>query len=586
MRLLELTSNHGSFRSVRFHPKGLSLIVGRKQNPDDHDREHSFNGVGKSLLLYLVDFCLGSKENAELSEKLPGWEFTLSFEANSQTYVVSRSTDNQRQVLVNEETQPLNKFTEALGKDLFGLAKPVKYLTYRSLISQFIRQGKAAYMAHDQTKDQERQYAKQVRTSYLLGLDENLVDKKRELREEHERLDKLRKNFKNDTLLRDYFYGDRDAKLELKDLEEEIQRLESEKDSFRVAENYSEMVVQAEETRRQWRAKRNALHLMEGSLQQIARSLKQQPDVRADQVETIYAAAKRDLPDMVRRQLSEVSNFHEELIESRTRRLTAEKHRIERRIDELKPELQDLERRKDEFVEFLGSHGALDEYEALLQRLAEKKRQAERLTEYKKLEEEYRKRANENKLDMSRENVRTGEYLDAAQSLTEEISDRFRTMARRIYPGKTSGLKIQSNDGNNLLRFDIEPRIQADASDGIAETKLFCFDMTVLLGRRNHRMDFLMHDSRLYPNIDPRQRVELFRIAYEYSQKHDFQYIASLNQDNLESMAGEISEEEFKKLFGDNIVLELTDDSDSGKLLGISVDLDYGHINKTSKEVA
>lgn len=92
MRLIELTANQETFRTVRFNETGLTLVVGKKSDPTDTSREHSTNGVGKSLLLYLVSFCLGSKVNKELQEKLPEWEFTLTFEMEGRRRTATPST--------------------------------------------------------------------------------------------------------------------------------------------------------------------------------------------------------------------------------------------------------------------------------------------------------------------------------------------------------------------------------------------------------------------------------------------------------------------------------------------------------------
>lgn len=143
------------------------------------------------------------------------------------------------------------------------------------------------------------------------------------------------------------------------------------------------------------------------------------------------------------------------------------------------------------------------------------------------------------------------------------------------------GLIIHNNEGENKVRFDIDARIQGDASDGIGESKVFCFDMTVLLGQHNHKMKVLMHDNRLYHGIDPRQCLELFRIADQATQTAETQYIATISEANLTAMREKMEKpEEFKSLFAENIVLELTDDSDQGKLLGITVDLDYDSSRK------
>ncbi len=192
------------------------------------------------------------------------------------------------------------------------------------------------------------------------------------------------------------------------------------------------------------------------------------------------------------------------------------------------------------------------------------------------MEQECQERSQQTKLQMSHENIRATEFLKAATPLTEEISERFRSMARRMWPNHTCGLVVHNNGGENKVRFDIDARIQGDASDGIGETKIFCFDMTVLLGRKNHSIPFLMHDNRLYQGIDPRQCAELFEIADELCRESGCQYIASLNEDKLTAIRANMEDpSRFDPLFTQNTVLELTDDTDEGKLLGITVDLLY-----------
>ena len=89
-------------------------------------------------------------------------------------------------------------------------------------------------------------------------------------------------------------------------------------------------------------------------------------------------------------------------------------------------------------------------------------------------------------------------------------------------------------------------------------------------------MRFLTYDNRLFPGIDPRQRAEVFRIAADCGTKFDFQYIATINETDLEAMRSEMNDDkEFNSLFGEGTVLELTDESAVGKLLGINLDLSY-----------
>ncbi len=53
----------------------------------------------------------------------------------------------------------------------------------------------------------------------------------------------------------------------------------------------------------------------------------------------------------------------------------------------------------------------------------------------------------------------------------------------------------------------------------------------------------------------------------------DKQYIATVNQNQLDEIKKHMSDKEYKKIIIKSTVLTLTDESDTAKLLGIKVDL-------------
>lgn len=585
MRLIELTANHDSFRTVTFNRSGLSLIIGKKANPDDHDRKHSTNGVGKSLLLYLIDFCLGAKENPELEDKLPDWEFSLRFELDGEEKTVTRKTAEQDTVSLNGVPITLDNYNKLLLSKVFLIDEKVKYLTFRALIGLFVRQGKGAYVSFEKVNQQENSKTYLLRMAYLLGLDIELVERKRELKEELDKLSSLQKSFSKEGFLREYMTGEKDVRLKLKALKSEIADLRGKVDNFKVAENYEDIRQQAQATKRQWKKATDRLHRLVNVLSNIEQSLKTQPDLDGNVVAKTYESLGRELPDLVVKRLEEVTEFHSELIRTRVQRLTAEKHRIQREQKSVVTQIKKLDEEKDSYFQFLGSHGELVEYQALVNSLNVAERQAEKLTEFDELDKQRKERTRQCKLEMQEENIRASEALEASAGYIDEVLDIFRDMALRIWPGKVSGLLIENNEGQNLIRFEIDARIEADASDGVSETKIFCFDMTVMSLQKNHAMRFLAHDNRLYPGIDPRQRAEVFRIAADCGAKFDFQYIATINETDLEAMRSEMNDdEEFETLFGQGTVLELTDESAAGKLLGINLDLSYLKVRPKEEE--
>lgn len=113
---------------------------------------------------------------------------------------------------------------------------------------------------------------------------------------------------------------------------------------------------------------------------------------------------------------------------------------------------------------------------------------------------------------------------------------------------------------------------------------MFCFDW-LLLNCQVSKIKFIAHDSRMFANMDPRQRETLFRIVNECCQNTDFQYICSINEDALLSFQSMMGEEEYKNIIQDNIIMELNDDDPSSKLLGVQIDIDLEDKGKSSEDM-
>ncbi|MGP8323346.1 MAG: DUF2326 domain-containing protein [Methanosarcinaceae archaeon] len=116
------------------------------------------------------------------------------------------------------------------------------------------------------------------------------------------------------------------------------------------------------------------------------------------------------------------------------------------------------------------------------------------------------------------------------------MRDHFRSLAKILYPDSVAGLTIECNDGENQLQFNIDAKIESDASDGINNVKIFCYDLTILFKGYNHNIDFVFHDSRLFDGIDGRQKVDMFKTVYQKFTPVNKQYIATVNQNQLDEI--------------------------------------------------
>ncbi len=123
---------------------------------------------------------------------------------------------------------------------------------------------------------------------------------------------------------------------------------------------------------------------------------------------------------------------------------------------------------------------------------------------------------------------------------------------------------VVDTDRNGNYKFYIS---REKSSEGIERMDIFCYDLMLIeMYRKNvpQGIDFLIHDSTLYDAVDSRQRAKAIELANEKSNQHDFQYIFTINSDQLPL-------NDFSEGFNynDYVVKYLTDKDISESLLGI-----------------
>lgn len=583
MKLLSLRANQPSFHPVIFKD-GINIIVGKQVAPHTENDGNTYNGVGKSLTLHLIHFCLGSNKIDSFSQKLPDWEFTLRFEINGEEYYSSRRTDDQSKVVFCGEPLTVTALRAKLLNLCFGLSDSPKHMTWNSLFSRFARRYRICYSAFDSFVPKESDYSKILNNCYLLGIETALIVSKKDLRDRQTSASTTEKAIKKDPMFRQYYLGKHDAELDVADLEYRIQELEKQISAFKVSNNYHELEKEADEKSYQKKTLENRRTLISNYIKNIEDAFKETEEVKEEKLLKVYAAANVEIPAMVQKNIEDVLQFHSNLITSRNARLRRELAKQKAELKSIDEEIARLGQRMDELLDYLNSHGALEEYVALTKQLSSLQNELNRVLEYQKILKAYRDTELDIKASLIAENKETEEYLAQEHKYLSDLMTKFGDYAKRFYPKKKSGLLIKNNPGENMLRYTIEARIEDDSSDGVNEVRMFCFDLLLLTCQKSN-MRFIFHDSRLFANMDPRQRNMLFRIVNEICQNNDFQYICSINEDALLSVQSMMSPDEIEQILTENIILELKDDASESKLLGIQVDIDLEDRGKFSEEI-
>lgn len=582
MKLLSLRANNPTFHPVIFKD-GINIIVGKQATPSRGNDGNTYNGVGKSLILHLVHFCLGAKKIDSFEKKLAGWEFTLEFESGNQKYYSTRGTDDQNKVNFCGEIISLSALRQKMLQLCFDITNPPKNMTWNTLFSRFVRRYRSCYSTFDSFVPKESDYSKILNNCFLLGIDTDLIISKKELRDKQNAATETERTLKKDPLFKQYYLGKNDAELDVVDLEYRIEQLQLQISQFKVSENYHQLEEEANDKSYHKKRLENKRSLISSYIKNIEDAFAETAQVKEEMLLKVYEAANIEIPEMVKKSIDDVLKFHSNLLMSRNTRLRKELSKQKAELKSIDEQIHSLGLRMDELLDFLNSHGALEEYVALTKQLSSLKTELGRIHEYQRILKAYRDTVLDIKASLIAEDRQAEEYLENEKEYLTGLRNQYSTFAKMFYPKKRSGLIIKNNSGDNMLRYTLDARIEDDSSDGVNEVRIFCFDLLLLLCKKS-KLRFIMHDSRLFANMDPRQREVLFRIVHHVCEEEHLQYICSINEDALLSIQPLMSEE-YAKIVQDNIILELNDDSPKSKLLGIQIDVDLEDKRKSSDDI-
>ncbi|HGL6072115.1 TPA: DUF2326 domain-containing protein [Enterobacter hormaechei] len=561
MKLIRLTCDQPTFHPVHFNDTGLTLIIGDSSK----EKEGSSNGVGKTLILGLVQHCLGANADKKLTSAVPDWWFSLLFSHNGVEYLISR-TGNGKKLLLNDKTISLKAFKDLLDKiGIFNLENNIPYLSFRSLFKRFSRYTRDDCISPTRTK-KEQDFEALLRTAFLLGIDHNLILSKRNNKQELDKVSQSLKNWQDDDILKDMFRAGSQPKVRYEWLEREIPRLQDELNTFQVHEQYRAIENETNSLTIKLREVKKNKNIAEFKVSNIEKTLLSHPDISREDLLELYNGLQEIFKPETLAHFESVENFHKSLSFNRKKRLENDKIKLLLEIESLKIDINDISALRDSYLESLQGKKAFDEYAVIARQLAEFKEEKERLHDYLNFSINLQKKAQnlrERKVEQDRLAVNY-----ASTNPLSEYDKFFAELAEIMYPRVPAGIVLDVNTGDNKIRYDLSIQIEGDDSDGINDARILCFDWLVFTCGENHAMDMLWHDNRLFADIDPGVRARWFSFVNQSLKRSGKQYIASLNTENFNAMETTLSEIEMLELKS-KIVLTLRGDKAENKLLGI-----------------
>lgn len=572
-----------TFRPVELKG-GMNVVLADQAK--DADETESTNGLGKTTLLRIIHFCLGSdlaRDKVLNHPALAGVTFGVDFTYGGAEYSASRNTAAPKRVVISKalaagrslDVEAVDAGFVAVDLDawrdlLSALYFPqtlvrendaVRYSpSFRELALYFGRIGKAAYVDPQLTFQGQSGASKRLCVSYLLGLNWGLQRKL---------VGELAARANVKALIKAIRTADDTAAQTIGDLEAERVALETqlrvkkeEMDNFNVREDYRDLERQLGSVDGEIHELVNA-NFSDTRLRDFyVQSAAEQPEADPERPVQILRSAGAVFKEEALKTLEQVAKFHADVYRNRKEFLQSEIQRLTDAIDARTAKIDELSRRKQELLGILRSSGAIDTLIALQRSYTDINSRHEvlaaRIADMKK----YDRRDDEIAATISNERSLLKADLEDRREAIDEARALFAQYTAELY-GKPGKLGVDVGPEGYSFSFTID----RGGSDGVDQMVVFCFDLTwaSLIAKRGEGFPTLLHDSSIFADVDPRQYAAALRLAAAKSAEFGFQYVCTLNSGSLPAAHfGDFKLDDFVRL-------TLTDEGPSGRLLGMKL---------------
>ena len=530
---------------IEFH-NGINIVCADKtEKSKDTDTR---NGTGKSTLLHLIDYCFMAKPMEKIieSEEFQKFTFTIEFVDNKNNlYKIRRSIKEPEKILIavnsdDFEEKTIEDTIGLLRKIMFGLPEKEKDpLTFRTLMNAVMRDEEDGFSK--KTFYQYCYWPKYMSDAvnlHLIGLDyRNPIEKDKLIKKKNEFgkiIFGLTKELEKKGL---------EKKAALKSqkviIDNDIQKRKKQIDEFKVHSEYEKIQFEANRLTRNLNELQNHIFVIRETVGEYEESLSEEIEFNIDDLESLYKSLEIHFKDELKKEFSDITNFHKRLIENRNNYLAEEIKKLKEAEQKLNEKSIDFDEKRSQLFQILQTHGALSEYNKILERLDGLKKGSNQLGHYIEMHDEiaeYNKEKQEATNNIATNNSKSEEIISKSEEIISKIVLIFEEIFQSLVnvSGILSiGIKDKYKVDDHIFEFSIKS--ERDGCPGIGRTKIFSYDMALLfynieIGREYPY--FIIHDG-IFNGVDPRTVINAFNYLDKKSEDTSFQYIIAINTDLL-----------------------------------------------------
>lgn len=523
-----------SFKTIEFN-NGFNFLVSCSINGKSN------NGTGKTSLIQIMNFCLcSSSEKLSNYEELNNEEFSVDIEIDGKEITLSRNFQTPTKIKIidrenvlglgniMDESKSVEQVKNQLDKVFFNMNE--NEITFRNLISPFMKRGAYAFNHIFKTHAMEPNIITQLKNSYLMNIPITHILELKKLIEEREIFLKLKEIKETDIIWKKEKINT--LKQKIKELNGEIDDLEKVLKNFELNTTDKRMLKRLNEINKNLSKLIKNKYANINNIEANKEIILKEELLSIEQIKTLMNEAKFFISGRLEKRLEDVQQYHERLYKYRNERILEFSNQLEKEINQIDEQIELLNEEKTKILKVFNKNGYLDDYynsnEILTEKKIERSSIQKQLDVYKELNniDQKCKEKSDQIMEEMKKYHNCKEFISISDKFSEYINIVFNEKAKLIMD-----FKPNVNYYSKGYYYDWE--IPKKLSSGYLKGCIAVYDLVMCYFNASRFPIFLIHDSVIFESTDKNYVAKFLNLAYKISKEENFQYICCVNDDQV-----------------------------------------------------
>jgi len=544
IKLLKLYSDPEVFKPITFND-GINLIMGEKVSDGNIKKANKTNGVGKTLCVEFINYCLlktttHCRVNKIPIENLPEdvW-IILDMEINLQKMQIKRKRKSPENPIitangVETEFSNLDDAQKYLKELLFKDFDTNTNISFREFLAPFLREEGSEFKDILMCFENTSKIPPSVKANaFLFNIDTTLIDLIKRDFGDIKKLKSHKTELKN-ILTEKGKKKLSDIKATINSLKDDLNKIDLALESFKTNQAFEVQQDNLSNFQNEIESLRNKQSALKYQLKKIS-SFPELESISEREIEIVYNQFKSGLGNIVAKSIEEVKKFKQKIDDFQNRLFNEKISSLSDELRNTTQQVNTLEEKRAELIKIIDQKGVLKDIKNGYAIFHKKK---EDYSSISSRYEDYEKSENRIKsliLEKDGYFLKLDSLILEAKDIIENFNETILSIHEYIMDSNKASFDIKTvsnSQSEQVLQFEM--RIDDDGSHSVNRTKVFIYDLALMFNdftsKRHPKL--LVHDNIF--DVDQDTLIKSLNYLVK-SENTDFQYILTLNRDKVEN---------------------------------------------------